>query len=550
MTPGRRSCLVLFSLFLVAGTSGAAENRWVEHFLNRYKTRQASAPQARVQNAPLSLTTGDVVRLLLQNNREIGVERLAPLSELYTITSLTRLFEPAFYSNANMDRVNNPSRNQLVGAVSLLQLTHNLQIGFDHLLETGTSYNVNIDFVRGSSNSAFNLLNPWYNGLITYSLTQHVLRDFGRRVNTSRIRIARNNERISELQFELLVVDAVSEALALYWDLKFADEDVKVKQRSLELAQRTLRENQIQVDIGTLAPIDLVQAETDVAERNEALITARYNTDLLQNQLKTLITPDIDAGAATGRLSLTEPVPEPNSRTFLSLEQSIQTALENRREIKVADYDLENRVIDVEFMKNQKRPVLDITASYSQTGLGGRQTVPSALGDGTVQVIPGGAGNVFNQLFSFSHLGYATGFNLRIPIRNHAARADYDRAVNERNISNLQKGATAQRIALEVRNAYTRIQMSEARVAASRTTRELSARRLAAEQQKFDLGTSTVRFVLEEQRNLAQAETDEIQAHVNYTKALIEYDRATGNTLRRNNIEIQTQLPAGVLFRR
>src|SRR5262249_6414088 len=138
---------------------------------------------------------------------------------------------------------------------------------------------------------------------------------------------------------------------------------------------------------------------------------------------------------------------------------------------------------------------------------------------------------------------YSAGFNLQIPLQNRAAQADYDRAINERELSALRKAATAQQIVVEVRNAYTQLDMNSARVATARTARELSSRKLEAEQKKFELGTSTVRFVLEEQRNLAQAETNEIQALVNYTKALVAYDRSIGNTLARNDVQLEKQLP-------
>jgi outer membrane protein TolC len=150
---------------------------------------------------------------------------------------------------------------------------------------------------------------------------------------------------------------------------------------------------------------------------------------------------------------------------------------------------------------------------------------------------------MFRQLYSYNFPGYSAGFTLQIPLRNRAADADYGRAVNERELSQKRKDAAAQRIALEVRNAYTQLDLNRARVETARTARELSARRLEAEQTKYDLGSSVVRFVLEEQRNLAQAQTNEIQALVNYTKSLVVYDRAIGNTLARNNIQLETNLP-------
>jgi outer membrane protein len=227
----------------------------------------------------------------------------------------------------------------------------------------------------------------------------------------------------------------------------------------------------------------------------------------------------------------------------MPLQQAIQFALENRPELKQADYEIQNQDITVAYRKNQLLPSLDISVGYTQTGLGGTQTRRAGQGGDIIQIIPGGLGDLFTQLGRFDFNGYSAGFNLEIPLRNRAARADYEQAANDRQLSGLKKSALAQRIALEVRNAYTQIQMTRARVDTARTAHQLAARVLEAEQKKFELGTSTVRFVLEDQRELAQAESNEIQALVNFTKALVGYDQAIGNTLRRNNIELEKQLP-------
>jgi outer membrane protein TolC len=192
----------------------------------------------------------------------------------------------------------------------------------------------------------------------------------------------------------------------------------------------------------------------------------------------------------------------------MSLSEAVQFGLENRRELKQAGLDIDNQSINVQYAKNQMLPVLDITASYAHSGLGGTQTIRSGFGQGSeiLQVIPGGAGDMFRQLFGLNYPGYSAGF-------------------------------------LEVRNAHTQVEMNRAKAAVARTARELSTRRLDAEQKKFELGASTVRFVLEEQRNLAQAETNELQALVNYSKALVTFDRAIGNTLARNHIDFDKQLP-------
>jgi outer membrane protein TolC len=530
-----------------------AETDWVDRFMKRYAASATQKPSAvsplpvslgaMIQNGAATLTTDDVVRLLLENNRDLTVIRTDPITSRYLVESAFRPFEPNLYATGTISRSDTPSSSILAGAASLIQLTHDFIVGVEQTFQTGTISSVEFEYNRFSSNSVFFVYNPSYNGAVRYSVTQPLLRNFGKLVNTSEIRIARIDEKISELEFELQVIDLVTEAVAAYWDLAFAVGDVKVKERSYDLALKTLRDNQIQEEVGTLAPLDLIQAEAEAAVRYEDLLTARYTIDQLQDEIKKMISSETDPGIVLARLNLVEPLREPEREQLLSLNEGIQFALENRLELKQAGYDIDSQDINVRYYKNQMRPIFDVTAAYTHVGLGGTQTIRSGFGQGAeiVQVIPGGVDEMFRQLFGFRFPGYSASFNIEIPLNNRAAKADYAAAVNVREQAVARKEATAQRIVLEVRNAYTQLDMNRARVATARTARLLSMRRLEAEQKKFDLGASTVRFVLEEQRNLAEAETSEIQALVNYTKSLVDYERAIGATLSRRNIQIDSQ---------
>jgi outer membrane protein TolC len=172
----------------------------------------------------------------------------------------------------------------------------------------------------------------------------------------------------------------------------------------------------------------------------------------------------------------------------------------------------------------------------------------SFFGSGAATLNPeliGGLGTAFGQLFGYNYGGYSAGFSVQIPLRNRAAQADNARAATEKRISENRLTAQAQQIALEVRNALTQVEMNRAKIDAAQIARELAERRLEAEQKKFDLGASTIRFVLEEQRNVAQAQTDELQSLVNYTKSLVDFDRAVGMTLKKNNIAVEKTLNFG-----
>jgi outer membrane protein len=551
---------LLALLFMAAPARAEILPNFVKDFLGRYRPAKVTLPGVPVGTAPqaitdlvrsnqLPLTMGDLINLILQNNLDVGVDRLSPLSSQYLIEATYRQFEPTLTLQATMNRNTTPATTILSGAANPTSLSGAYTVGFSQSLTTGTNVAIDATMNRNSSNSTFSTLNPSWQGTLRYSFTQHLMRDFGRLTNTRSIRVAQNNQKISETQFERQLIDLVAQAQRSYWDLVFSAEDIKVKQRSVDLAQKTFSDNRIQVEIGTLAPIDLVQAESEVATRNVQFITSTYTEVQTQDQVKKLITSQGDPGTVLAKLMPVQGVRKPDASDVLPVEEAIKIALENRPEIRQFQLDLENKSIDLEYTKNQLLPTLDLIASYTQTGVAGTE----APRTGTVfnppapvnQELIGGLGNAFNQLFGYNYTGYSVGFSLQIPLRNRAAQGDNARAATEKRIAENRITAQAQQIALEVRNALTQVDMNKARIEAATKARELAERRLDAEQKKFDLGASTIRFVLEEQRNLAQAQTDELQSLVNYTKSLVDVDRATGMTLKKNNIEIEKTLSLG-----
>jgi outer membrane protein len=552
------SLLVLLAMVCQAAPA-RAEIDFVKNFLERYRPGKVNLP-APLSPAPqeltnmvragqLPLTMGDLINLILQNNLDISVNRLSPLSSEYLIDTLYRAFEPSVHLQATVQRNTTPATTVLSGAANPSTLSGAYSVGFSQYLMTGTSVAVDAIMNRNSSNSTFSTLNPSWQGSLRYSFTQHLLRDYGRRNNSRQFQVARNNQKISEVQFERQLIDLVAQAQRSYWDLVFASEDIKVKQRSVDLAQKTLGDNQIQVDIGTLAPIDLVQAESEVANRRVQFVTSTYTEVQTQDLVKKLLTSQGDPGNVLAKLVPLEGVRKPSNADVLPVDQAIKIALENRPEMKQIQLDLENKNIDFEATKNSLLPTVDLIASYTQTGVAGTSAIrPSPFNPNPTPVNPdlvGGLGTAFGQVFSYNYNGYSAGVSVQIPLRNRAAQADNARAATDRRIAENRLTAQAQQIALEVRNALTQVDMNKARIEAAQKARELAERRLDAEQKKFDLGASTIRFVLEEQRNVAQAQTDEIQSLINYTKSLVDFDRATGMTLKKNNIEIEKTLNPG-----
>jgi outer membrane protein TolC len=454
-----------------------------------------------------------------------------------------RALQPSLRFTGNFNRNTAASTSQLNGAQSLSQLRHNFGVNFSQQLPFGTSLTIDASMNRLSNNSSNATFNPSYTGSVVYTVGQKLLRDRGRRINMRQIIAAENNERNAQTQFEIQITNLLVQAQKTYWDLVFATEDLKVKQRSLDVAKITLDQNRMKVEIGTLARIEVKQTESEVANRRQQLIQSEGSVTLNEDQIKKMVSSETDPRLFLVRLSTQESPRRPTAVNVPTLEEAVRVALENRPELRQTALELQNRDLDVDYAKNQKLPILDVTASYTQNGVGGTQTIRgSQIGSPIIEVRPGGIFDAFGQLFSYNYGGYSMGFSFTLPLSNRAANADYERALNERRITESRLNVARQQVALEVRNALSAIAQAQASIENAQVARELAIERLRAEETKFELGTSTLRIVLEEQRNLAQAETGELQTLVTFTKALVDLDRAMGLTLLRNNVQIDRAL--------
>jgi outer membrane protein TolC len=275
--------------------------------------------------------------------------------------------------------------------------------------------------------------------------------------------------------------------------LCFAAADIKIKQDSLALAEKTLSDNERQVEVGTLARIDLVQSKTQVATRREDLIVSNFTQTQIQDQVKKVLTREPDPGLVLARITPTQDANAPADADILPVQDAIRVALENRPELRQAILQLRNSEIEIQYAKNQLLPILDVTANYNHSGIGGTETIRNGFGPTApiVAVNRGGVGDAFGDLFKMNSRGYAFGFNLQIPLGNGARQADYSRITVEKKTNEENIKAVEQQIALEVRNAINAVQMNKARIEAAQTSREYANEQYLAEQRRFMLGAST-----------------------------------------------------------
>lgn len=447
-------------------------------------------------------------------------------------------FDPVVSGSFEIEHAVFPLSNTITtGTNNLLQNTTTGNLSYSQGFSPGTALSVGFQNNRQSSNNRFNTLDPVLNSSFRATFTQHLLQGFGRSVNTRLIRIAQNNKKISEAGFRQQVISTVSQIENIYWDLVNAYEDFKVKQRSLALAQKTLSDNQKQVEIGTLAPLDVVRAQSTVASADQDLIVSRTNLQLQQLFMKNALTRTLPNDSQIMQMEIipTDTVQIPDQENLPAVEELIKTALANRPDYLQQKINLQNSQIDIQGTNNALLPTIDVFAFYGGTGLGGIQ---NPLNPTTTPIPPTGFSDAFGNAFNRSAPDRGVGINIIIPVGNRIAQSQQIRARLSYRQSQLGLKALENQIAIFVRqDAYT-VEQNRARVAAAHEAQVLAQQTLDAEQKKYNLGASTYLNVLSDERDLAQAESNLVSAQTNYAKSKVALDSATAQTLEHNNIKI------------
>ena len=387
---------------------------------------------------------------------------------------------------------------------------------------TGTSYQIGVQGFRESSNAlASNVqFNPFIQSGLFIGFNQHLLNGFGYRSNARFIRIAQNDQKFAESVFEQKVEDIVSQVLTLYYGLLYDRESVRVAQGGLANAQKLLSDNQEEVQIGSGAKLDVVQAQLDVAQRRQELLAAQNAYELDQQSLKADISKSFDSELASVQIDPTDQLPEPNLSDVPPLAQAIREAEQDRPEIQQAEINLRNQQVTVQAVRNALLPTLDLDAVYAPNGLGG------ALGP------------AFSTLFRSRYPEYSYGLSLNIPIRNRTEQADAARALIEQRQQTIQLQQARNKAVWDVSKAVSAVDQARGDLAAARNVAGLARQSLQGVQLKFKLGRATVTEVIQSQRDLDTAQVSEVKARSDYAKALIQFEQATGTVLTRNHVAL------------
>jgi outer membrane protein TolC len=469
----------------------------------------------------------EAVGLALEKNLDIQVARLEPQSVDFLVAGVQNQFNPVFASTVGQrDLFQLPTRTINGGTrVNQATTTYNVSLVQD-VKWFGGNYSLSWSNSRVASSDALATRNTLYTTGVVASYQQPILRGF--KIDTQRQQLQINliNRDISEESARATVTQTLANVRNAYWDLVFAQSAVEVARRALELADKLVEDNQARVEVGTLAPLDIVQAQAEAATRRQNLAAAEAAASTAELALKRYLVSGTDdpLWRQTLRpvdLPSLEPVPA-------DIEGAVRRALADRTDLINLRKNIQSNDVNIEYFKNQSMPALDMTASYGAQGLGGPELVRSGGGlDAPVgSIVPGGYTDALGILRNLDYPNWNFSVTLSYPVFASQATAQAARARLQRNQNLTRIRALEVQVAAEVTNAALTVQSNRQRVEAATAARELAQKRLEAEQSRFEVGMTTNFFVVQAQRDLRDAANVELRALADYRKSLVNFERA------------------------
>ncbi len=518
-----------------------------------------------VHDGKLMLSLDDAISLALENNLDIAVQRyvawvgevdllrtrgggralgLPGIGSPGGLGNVPQLnFDPFISATYNWSRAHFPVNNPItsgtgtqLGLASLTSYNEIANVQYSQGFHTGTSLVASLDTTRSSSTSTFQFFNPAVQSTLNFQIQQQLLSGFGIIPNTRFILEAKNDRKIADATFAQQVITTIQQVTTDYWELVFARENVGVQQAALSTSQKLYGDNKKQVEIGTLAPLEIIRAESEVATDRQNLIIAQTNQMQQQTVLLNAITKNPMAnGLQDVEVVPTDAVTKLPSIETLPLPEAVGFAWKQRPEVQQAELSLKNDDIEVKTTKNGLLPQLTIFGQYSGTGLAGRNL--ASPGPPPV-FVSSGLPDALSTAFGTDFPTYAAGITLNLPVRNRIAQADAARAQLTQRQDETRLQSIKNSILVDVRNAQIALQQDQAQVEAAGKARELAQETLDAEQKKYQLGASTTFLVIQAQRDLTSAKGNEIRALANLQEARVAYDKALGHLLDVNRITI------------
>jgi outer membrane protein len=573
--------------------------------LRPFHLEKRFVPPAKLTNTPrleslvrggnLYLTSQDVIALVLENNLDIAIQRYGPflarevlrrtqggnilrsidapvlpgpqsvsLSGVSTGgsglaagagvgaigTIVTQAgpappnLDPNLFASFGLGHLTSPQTNLTVNQTTALTSEYRQYVlQYAETWVTGTSASLTFVSNRNLVNSPSNTLNPATSGFLDIQINQPLLQGFGRPVNGRDIKVAKNSMKITDLQMKRQVIETISAALNLYWDLVSFREDVRIKEQALATAQKLYDENQYKVKLGTLSGIEVTRAAAQASAAKEVLLISQTNLAQQETVLKNALSRN---GVESAWLDEVHVVPldrieVPKTEDLKPTPELIQQALERRPEIEQLRVNLQSSQIMIKGTKNALLPQFGAFVEFTNNALTGPLSpIYNNCCGPPDSFFVGGYGNLLSQIFHRNFPNYSAGFSLNIPFRNRVAQADYVTDQLTLRQSELQLQRSTNQVRVEVKNAVIGLQQARARYETAVATRVLAEQNLDAEQKRFQYGAvPDTTLVIQAQNDLSTDQTAEIQAMANYTHAKIAFDQSVGQALEMNHISME-----------
>ena len=499
--------------------------------------------QVEGQGPTVGLTLDEAVNFALERNLDIAVQRLNPLLSDIQVASARAFYQPTLTSTLSQASNTNAPTSQLQlssGGLGVTSRTVSYNGGLTQNIPWGgATISATLNNSRQATNSNNAFYNPQFQSVWSAVFTQPLLRGFRTDTQRRQLVVSRVNREISDVQLRASITNTVSNVRNAYWDYVFATQSVDVARQSLELATKLVQDNQIRVEVGTMAPIDVVQAQAEAAARRQALVNAESIKRTTELAVKRLIVAGTDDANWTGTLDATDRpafAPEP-----IDVEAAVKRALGQRTDLEIARKNIQNNSTTLKYLRDQTLPDIDLQVNYGVQGVGGpyqQRANTGILGSQITTVVPGGIEDAMRTLLGLNYPRWTVALNVSYPIGLSSQDASVARARVQLSQVEAQLKQVQLQIATEVTNAAVNARNTAEAVQAAQATRELSQRRLEAEQSKFDVGMSTNYFVVQAQRDLNDSRNSELRAILNYRKALVELERLQQTTLQNQNITV------------
>ncbi|MDH4257571.1 MAG: TolC family protein [Candidatus Aminicenantes bacterium] len=485
-----------------------------------------------------SLSLEDCIVGAMKNNLHVAVEVLNPEMADLSVSRANEKFMPSFSVAFNDRETNTTSSSWIDAADRVISTYRDYTVSLNQTIPTGGIFNISLNTYMNETNRSFQIINPRYGSTITFDFTQPLLKNFGYKISRREIIVAKNNRDISENQFQQTLLDTIYSVEAAYWILVYSIENLKVQRQSLQLARDLLEENQRKIEVGTMPPIEIYTAQSEVATREADILAAEASVKNNEDRLKTII--NLSASEDGKNIEIIPSDSPTLEKREITLEEALVTALENRPDLKVVRTDIGTKEFNAKYARNQLLPELNLRASYWTPGVSGTRILYQDNDPFTriiVGTVPGGATDAFEEALRFNYDNWSIGLTLDIPLNTILSRAEYAQAKISLEQALLNLKDREQLVFLEITTAVRAVETNYQRVQAYQAARELARKKLEAEQEKFRVGKSTNFFLLQYQRDAADAQSAELKAMVDYILSVANLDRVMGTTFKTKNIK-------------